>query len=230
MARTIKNAEVRKNEILDVARRLFIEVGYDTTTVNSIIDELGISKGAFYHHFESKEEVLQALSRRLADEAYALYSPLTVRTDLTPLQKLNALFGLGMQFKKEHASVVRAFSKVYYRDENLRLRAHIIAQSMNVVGPLFARILDEGMRDGSFDIQDPEETARLVMHMGTYLGDTFGEAQKLAAVDLPGQVTRMRRASAAYERALENMLGLPRHTINISDDDAMELFLKPEGT
>jgi AcrR family transcriptional regulator len=230
MSRNVKSADVRRNEILDAARRLFIEVGYDATTVNALIDELGISKGAFYHHFESKDEVLHALARRLADEAYALYAPMAARRDLTPLQKLTSLFGLGMQFKKEHAAVVRAFAKVYYREENLRLRARMTAESMNVMAPVFARILDEGMRDGSFDIDDPHETARLVMHLGTYLGDAFGDAQKRAAVDLPGTVAQMRRACAAYERALEGMLGLPKHTISVSDDDAMELFLEPEGT
>ncbi len=231
MPRVLKSAEVRRAEILDAARRLFIDVGYDTTTVNALIDDLGISKGAFYHHFESKEEVLDALAQRLAQEAYTLYAPLAERSDLTPLEKLTSLFGLGMRFKKEHAATVRAFAKVYYREENLRLRARMTARSMTVMSPVFARILDAGMRDGTFAIEDPHETARLVMHLGTYLGDTFGEAYKRAAVDLPGTVAQMRRACAAYERALEGMLGLPKHTLNsLVDDDAMELFLKPEGT
>jgi hypothetical protein len=94
---------------------------------------------------------------------------------------------------------------------------------------VFARILAEGQRDGSFDIDDPDETARLLLHMGAYLGDTFGEAYRKQGVDLAATTEHMKRACAAYERGLEKLLGLPKHTISLGDIESMELFLKPEG-
>src|SRR4051812_45471943 len=129
MARIVKNAEVRRNEILDAAYKLFARHGYEATTVNAIIDALGLSKGAFYHHFESKEEVLHALARRRADEMYTRALPLVARRDLSPLDKLNLMFGTGAQYKKAQLPMVRAMAEIYLREENLRLRNRMVAES-----------------------------------------------------------------------------------------------------
>lgn len=226
MARVVKAAEVRRSEILDAAYRLFVRDGYDATTVSTILDALGLSKGAFYHHFASKDEVLHALARRMAEAMHARLAPEMERRDLSPLEKLNLLFGQGAQFKREHAPVMRAFCQVFYREENLRLRARIIAESIAVMGPLFARILDEGMRDGSFDIDDPVETGRLLMHLATLLHDAFGDAWKRAPTDLPGAAALFERRAAACARALERILGLAKHTLVLLDPSDVRLFLE----
>jgi AcrR family transcriptional regulator len=228
MPRIVKIADERRAEILTAAYKLFGRVGYDATTVNAIIDELGLSKGAFYHHFSSKEEVLQALARQLAEGMRARLLPIVSRRDLTAAEKLNLIFTVGTQFKREHASMVRGLADLYYREENLRLRARITTESFAIVGPLIARILDEGKRDGSFTIDDPVETANLIIHLGTYLHDTFGEAFKRAASDLDGAVAQFMRRADAYARALENILGLPKHSIALIDRDTTKLFLQPE--
>ena len=65
MARN-KYPEVTVEKILDVAQRLFLEKGYDNTTIQDIVNELGgLTKGAIYHHFKSKEEIIDALSEKL---------------------------------------------------------------------------------------------------------------------------------------------------------------------
>ena len=65
MARN-KYPEVTVEKILDVAHRLFLEKGYDNTTIQDIVDNLdGLSKGAVYHHFKSKEEIMDAVSDRM---------------------------------------------------------------------------------------------------------------------------------------------------------------------
>ena len=65
MARN-KYPEVTVERILDVSQRLFLEKGYDHTTIQDIVDELGgLTKGAVYHHFRSKEEILDAVSDRM---------------------------------------------------------------------------------------------------------------------------------------------------------------------
>lgn len=228
MPRIVKTAEVRRDEILTAAYKLFVRHGYEATTVNALIDELGLSKGAFYHHFESKDEVLQALARRMSEEMYVRALPLVERRDLSPLDKLNLMFGMGAQYKKARLPMVRAMAEIYFRDENLRLRNRILAEAIAVVGPLFARILDEGKADGSFSIDDPVETARLMIHLGTYLHDTYGEAARRAASDLPGAVAQLRRRVDAYARALERILGIGAHTLDVVDDETIALFLAPE--
>ena len=66
--RTVKTAEERKNEILDVAEELFAEKGYDNASTNDIIARIGIARGTLYHHFGSKEEILDAIVDRMTRE------------------------------------------------------------------------------------------------------------------------------------------------------------------
>ena len=71
MVRISKDYDVRKQEFLDAAQKLFYEQGYDQTSVNTIIDAVGVSKGTFYHYFKSKEDLLDALAERVAMQAGA---------------------------------------------------------------------------------------------------------------------------------------------------------------
>ena len=67
MARN-KHPEQTRNFILETAFRLFIEKGYERTSIQDIIDQLGgLSKGAIYHHFKSKEDILTAVCERMTD-------------------------------------------------------------------------------------------------------------------------------------------------------------------
>src|SRR5262245_32935057 len=120
MMRVVKKAEERRTEILDAAQDLFLSRGYDTTTVNDLLTAVGISKGAFYHHFSAKEDVLQALVWRMAEQALAALSPVIDRDDLGPLEKLKDLFTEGQRFRKEHATALRPLIEVLFRDENVR--------------------------------------------------------------------------------------------------------------
>ena len=68
MARN-KYPEITVEKILDAAQRLFLEKGYDNTTIQDIVDELGgLTKGAVYHHFKSKEEIMDAVGDRMFRE------------------------------------------------------------------------------------------------------------------------------------------------------------------
>ncbi|RYE74646.1 MAG: TetR/AcrR family transcriptional regulator [Hyphomicrobiales bacterium] len=71
MPRIVKSADDRRNEILDGAQALFFERGYERTTVNDVIARVGISKGGFYHHFAAKEDLLEGITARLAQDAVA---------------------------------------------------------------------------------------------------------------------------------------------------------------
>ena len=65
MARN-KYPEVTVEKILDAAQRLFLEKGYENTTIQDIVNELGgLTKGAVYHHFKSKEEIMDAVNDRM---------------------------------------------------------------------------------------------------------------------------------------------------------------------
>ncbi len=76
MARIVKEHAVRRNEILDVAQRLVNTKGYEQMTIQDILDDLQISKGAFYHYFDSKQALLEAIIERMVDEVEQLLLPI----------------------------------------------------------------------------------------------------------------------------------------------------------
>ncbi len=92
MARN-KHPEETVNLILDVATRLFMEKGYEHTSIQDIIDNLGgLSKGAIYHHFKSKEDILVAVTDRMTEESNRVLESIRDRTDLTGREKLKTIF------------------------------------------------------------------------------------------------------------------------------------------
>ncbi|MDH5519863.1 MAG: TetR/AcrR family transcriptional regulator, partial [Acidimicrobiia bacterium] len=68
MVRVSKAPDVRRREIVDAALELFATKGYASTTVNDILDAVGIAKGTFYHHFTSKEEVMRGVVQQIVDQ------------------------------------------------------------------------------------------------------------------------------------------------------------------
>jgi AcrR family transcriptional regulator len=227
MTRVVKKADERRTEILNAAQDLFLSRGYDATTVNDLLNAVGISKGAFYHHFSSKEDVLQALVWRMAEQGLATVLPIIERQDLGPLEKLQLFFAEGQRFRKEHASVFRPLIEVLFRDENLRLRLRGTEQMIELVAPHLGSVLEEGAKTGVFDIDDPTETARLVLNLGTLVHEAFATALKLAASNKPEAVALLSKRVASYERALERLLGVPKRSLSIVDPELLELFLKP---
>ncbi len=92
MARN-KHPEETVNLILDVAFRLFIKKGYEHTSIQDIIKQLGgLSKGAIYHHFKSKEDILMAVTDRMTSESNRMLADVRDRTDLTGQEKLKTIF------------------------------------------------------------------------------------------------------------------------------------------
>ena len=88
MARN-KNPEETVNKILNVSYRLFMEKGYEYTSIQEIIDQLGgLSKGAIYHHFKSKEDILVAVTDRITGESNRMLAAIRDRRDLNGKEKL----------------------------------------------------------------------------------------------------------------------------------------------
>lgn len=92
MARN-KHPEETVNFILDTAFRLFMEKGYEHTSIQDIIDHLGgLSKGAIYHHFKSKEDILIAVTDRTTAASNQMLAVIRDREDLTGNEKLKTIF------------------------------------------------------------------------------------------------------------------------------------------
>lgn len=160
MARN-KHPEETVNLILDVAFRLFMEKGYEHTSIQDIIDHLGgLSKGAIYHHFKSKKDILVAVTDRMTEESNKMLAVIRDRNDLTGKEKLKAIF-------KE--SILRPvqediFTAAPNLSNNPRLLYSIFRETVDEAAPDYILpIIEQGISDGSIQTDYPAELAQLVM-------------------------------------------------------------------
>ena len=157
MARN-KYPEETVARILDAAQRLFLEKGYDQTTIQDIVDQLGgLTKGAVYHHFKSKEEILDAVGDRMFLQNNP-FEAVRRRTDLNGLQKLREAIRLN-QADSAAASVTVQSIPI---NRNPRILVEMIESNRRILTPYYLELLEEGNRDGSLHTDYPRELAELI--------------------------------------------------------------------
>ena len=106
MARIVKAPDVRRSEILDVAQRLFYRNGYEQSSVQDIISEIGIAKGTFYHYFSSKQDLLDAMIERMIDQTLQAVEPIVNDNQLNALEKFTRFFAYVESWKIENGLLV----------------------------------------------------------------------------------------------------------------------------
>ena len=157
MARN-KYPEETVNLILDVAQKLMLEKGYDNTSIQDIINGLGgLSKGAVYHHFKSKEEIFYAVAERFNKQA--VYEIKLVRDDttLTGLEKLKKMFQISLA--QSDGDIV--YSTAPNMLDNPRLLSFQVQEIFSDVAPNYVRpVLEQAIKDGSIKTDYPKEIGR----------------------------------------------------------------------
>ncbi len=157
MARN-KYPEVTVEKILDAAQKLFLEKGYDNTTIQDIVDHLGgLSKGAVYHHFKSKEEIMDAVGDRM----FANNNPFDKvrnRSDLNGLQKLQEAIRINQSDEARTSMTIQAIPLM----RNPRLLVEMIESNRRILTPYYQELLEEGNADGSIRTEYAKEIAELI--------------------------------------------------------------------
>lgn len=160
MARN-KNPEITINRILDAAMDLFLKKGYDNTTIQDIVDALGdLSKGAIYHHFKSKEEIIEAVIPRLYDSSDSKLLEIKKSTYYTGLEKLKQILLISLENPGQEKLAMAA--------PNLMKNPRFLTQQLydtveNIVPNLVEPIIREGIKDGSIVTNNPKEVAEVFM-------------------------------------------------------------------
>jgi len=219
----------RRNEILDVARKLVYTKGYEQMSIQDILNELKISKGALYHYFDSKPALLEALIDRLADEAEAKFIPLLNDPALPALEKLRRYFSSAVQWKATQRDYMLALLRIWYSDENAITRQKVFSTMLQRIAPSFTRAIQQGVQEGTLCTSFPEQATEISLYLILGLGDKFGEVilgHEAGIVHLSAEEKFgiMQKAVAAYTDALERVLGASAGSIQLMDDDAIRVW------
>lgn len=160
MARN-KNPEITVNRILDTSMELFLKKGYDNTTIQDIVDALGdLSKGAIYHHFKSKEEIIEAVIPRI----YNGYEDKTL--DVENPNPKNGLEKLRISLLKslKHPAQEKLFIAAPNLMKNPKFLTQKIYDTIEKIAPeMIYPIIKEGIEDGSIVSDNPKELAETFM-------------------------------------------------------------------
>ncbi|WP_078292331.1 TetR/AcrR family transcriptional regulator [Mycobacterium sp. D16R24] len=224
MPRVVKHPEVRRTELLDLAMALFLERGYDTVSLNDLIATSGISKGAFYHYFSSKEALVAALSERSVHQAFAELSPVFAEPGVGALERLNA--GLRASYEVKMAlgapeSIAAMMSML--RPENQSLLRRISAIWEDKFRPVLTEVITRGVAEGVFETFDPEGVGDMIQGFAANMGATMHRI--IAAPDARARADAIDAAvqrQRLYGVATDRILGLPDGTIAVLDRSQIE--------
>jgi AcrR family transcriptional regulator len=232
MVRVVKEDDyaARRNEILDVTRQLVYTKGYEQMSVQDILDELEISKGAFYHYFDSKPALLEALIDRMGNEAEATIFPLLDDPTVPALEKLLRYFSSAVQWKAAQKDYMLALLRIWYSDHNSIMRQKVFAKMLQRVAPSFTRVIRQGIQEGTLSTDFPEYATEISLYLILGLGDKFGEmilghengTNNLSAEE---RFRILDEAVSAYTNGLERVLGAPTGSMQLMDADSIRFWI-----
>jgi AcrR family transcriptional regulator len=208
MARTLDPVAhaVRRDAFLDVAQRLIATKGYTQLSIQDVLDELGSSKGAFYHYFDSKAALLDGVVSRMVEAATAALVPAVADPGRSALDKLNAVFSGLASFKADRRELILELMRVWLSDDNAVVREHVRRGAIAAMTPLLATIIRQGVVEGSFTAASPDHAGRVVASLALGANEA---ATDLFAAYQDGAVTfeEVERTLEAFAEAFERILG-----------------------
>ena len=156
-----KHPEETVQLILDVAFRLFMEKGYERTSIQDIIDRLGgLSKGAIYHHFKSKDDILMAVTDRMTAQSNQMLADIRDCGNLSGREKLKRIFkeSISRPVQNDIFTVAPNFH------DNPKLLFSLLHDTIDEVAPNYILpIIRQGIADGTIETEYPEQLAELIL-------------------------------------------------------------------
>jgi AcrR family transcriptional regulator len=176
MARISKDPEVRRDEIISQAASLFTKNGYSATSVKDIVDQVGVAKGTFYHYFSSKKDVLDAIVIDYSDQLLTALKKITHDSGLSAPQKWVQAFQLINQWKLARKEEMLEVSRILMREENLLLLTRLERQTRKDLIPDLVQIVEEGIKEGRFDVNSPEDAVEISLSIVSSVRTTIWDA------------------------------------------------------
>lgn len=202
MPRVTKERDDRREEFIERSKTLFNKKGFENTTVDDIVDAVGVAKGLFYYYFESKDALLDVITDEFVQEVTQAITDAVSRGDLSAITKMDLLLETSGDIKMKSMALVRYF----HEPRNMHLHLAVEERVMEFLVPAFEDIVQQGVKEGVFDTKYPHYASlaiigagRAISHEGTG-GLSAGELMEMAS---------------AYQALTEKMLGARPGTLDI---------------
>ena len=157
--RVVKEADERKNEILDAAEKLFGAKGFDHTSTNDILNEIGIARGTLYYHFKSKEDILDAMIERITRQLIAKATDIVQKKEIPVLQRLTMTI---MALNVNNELGLEVMQQVH-KPQNALMHQKMQETLLSGVNPLITGLIEEGIQQDIFRTDYPAEAVEMTM-------------------------------------------------------------------
>lgn len=218
MARTVDlhAHAVRREAFLDAAQRLLQTTGFEQMSIQDVLDETHASKGAFYHYFGSKTDLLDAIVERMVDAGVAQVTRGIDEPGRTALEKFAAFFGDLAEYKLERRELILGFMRAWQSDDNAMVREHFRRGLVGRLQPTMTTIVGQGVAEGVFRVDSPEATARVLISLIQGLNeDATGLFLALDAGTISFEDLEIRLT--AYVQAFERILRADPGSLKFTD-------------
>ena len=197
--RIVKEAEERRNEILDVAERLFGTKGFDGTSTTDILNEIGIARGTLYYHFKSKEDILDAMIERLTGGLVTKANEIAGKTGVPVLQRMTLMM-MALNVKNDLGHEIM---EQIHKPQNALMHQKMQERLLAGVNPIITSLIEEGIAQGICQTDYPAEVAEMtLLYSNTVFDDLAGYSGE-----------ERQRKIAAFIYNLERLLGMERDSL-----------------
>jgi len=165
MPRSVKIDEysAKRNDILDAVQRLVFTKGYERMSIQDILDALAISKGAFYHYFDSKADLLEAYIERGQEPVDTKIRAIADDPTLSALDKLRRYFTTLDQLRLAQQAFIADLMRVWFADENAIVREKTDAVILRRRAPLLSAMVQQGVQEGAFTTPFPDQAGQAIL-------------------------------------------------------------------
>lgn len=198
--RVAKTADERRHEILDAAEKLFSTKGFDATSTNDILEEVGIARGTLYYHFKSKEAIMDALIERYNTKVLNIAKKIANDKSISVFERMmGVVMALNINNKSEKEIIEHI-----HKPQNALMHQKVQRVILTEVTPILAEIIEDGIKEGVFNTPYPYESVEMLIAYTNTVFDT-----ELIEMTIEEKARRIE----AFIFNLERLLGAKRGSL-----------------
>lgn len=219
--------EERRAQLLGCAQALFFSKGFEDTTIQDVLDMAGVSKGGFYHHFKSKDELLFAVMDALAAGVLAQMSAVLEDDTLAAKDLLDRFLHLRADYLRTHdyPGQVEMF-RIMHEDKNIVLLEQFTRMVRAGAIPILKTVIQKGCNEGTFTVADTETAAELILYVSSFLD--FALMRAINARGTPAAPQAAEKLQTAMDMqflTIDRILGLPDGSTSFGWPEAVEVTM-----
>ena len=195
-----KEAEERKNEILDEAAALFAKKGYDGTSIGDILEKVGVARGTLYYHFRSKEEILDALVERISNSIIANAKKAAGNKEHSVVDRIVE----SVSCLKPQSEIGDEIFEQVHKPQNALMHQKMELIMIKGAIPVIAELIAEGVEEKTFNTKYPQNVAELLIGYSlTFFDENFEQTEEELRTRVKAFIYNAERVLGAKEGSLE---------------------------